>query len=139
MKSPEKQEDVPQGKRRNHTRQEWIAKMASHGLQCHYCECSLTTETVTKDHLTPTCRGGSDLIENIVPACLPCNQKKTWRTEAEFLAVRPFLSTGLGGTSFIKPPAPARLSLEERFNEPGLLKRVIGERERVSWAWRNPA
>jgi hypothetical protein len=30
------------------------------------------------------------------------------------------------------------ISLEERFNEPGLLKKVVGERERVSWAWRNP-
>jgi 5-methylcytosine-specific restriction endonuclease McrA len=138
MKSPENQEDIPQRMHSSHTRKEWLQKLFDHGTHCHYCEVSLTTETVTKDHLTPLCRGGSDTIDNIVPACLACNQTKAWRTEDEFLAVRPFLSTGKRARSYIRPCAPSMISLEERFNEPGLLKKVVGERERVSWAWRNP-
>jgi hypothetical protein len=135
-------ENLPQIIRRRHTRKEWIDKLVEHGLFCHYCKTELTAETLTKDHLTPTCRGGSSAIENMVPACLPCNQMKAWRTEDEFMSARAFLSTRRRGTSFnscIPRPEPPKISYEERFNEPGLLKRLIGEREQVSWAWRNPA
>lgn len=118
---------------RKSARIEWLLKFAK-SQKCHYCETALTPEIATKDHLTPLCRGGADHIDNIVPACLACNQQKAWRTEDEF---RQFISTGgrkFGGISKSNPSP----SLEEKHNEPGLLKRVTNERERVSWAWRNP-
>jgi hypothetical protein len=120
-----------------HTKLQWLKKFAAHPF-CHYCKVPLTANTATKDHLTPTCRGGSDKIANIVPSCLPCNQRKTWRTEAEFIAVRPMLSTQPRPHAALSLPRPIP-SLEERLNEPGLLNKLVNEREQVSWAWRNPA
>jgi HNH endonuclease len=124
---------------KRHSRKEWLDKFHDCERQCHYCQAPLTIETATKDHLTPTCRGGSDGIENIVPACLACNQMKAWRTEAEFLEARHLLiSTRERRIGGISKPKPSVLSPEEA-NEPGLLKKITGEREQVSWAWRNPA
>lgn len=120
----------------SHTREEWMDLLGT-SPRCHYCGIALTGTTATKDHLTPTCRGGSDLIGNIVVACLSCNQMKSWRNEEEFRAAMPYLSTRCiraGGKH--KPKTSP--SLEERINEPGLLKRLKAERERTSWAWRNP-
>lgn len=122
----------------DHTREEWLAKIRQHGMVCHYCELPLTVENLTKDHLTPICRKGSDKIDNIVPACLPCNQMKAWRTEEEFLEVREFLSTRRTNLRGMPNPKTC-LSLEERFDEPGLLRKVKSEREKTSWAWRHPA
>src|ERR1700727_1978988 len=67
-----------------HTRYEWLQKFKECGRKCYYCEVPLAPGFTTKDHLTPLCRGGSDRIDNIVPACKPCNQMKAWRTEDEF-------------------------------------------------------
>lgn len=39
---------------------------------------------MTVDHRTPIARGGSNGIENLVPACNSCNSKKGTRTEPEF-------------------------------------------------------
>ncbi len=36
------------------------------------------------------------------------------------------------------PQPPVIISLEEKANEIGLLKKVTVERERLSWAWKNP-
>jgi 5-methylcytosine-specific restriction endonuclease McrA len=38
------------------------------------------------DHKLPLSRGGSNTIDNVVPACRPCNQKKHRLTVNEFLA-----------------------------------------------------
>jgi HNH endonuclease len=126
---------------KRHTRKEWLAKFYDCEQECWYCQLPLTLETATKDHRTPTCRGGSDEISNIVPACLGCNQMKAWRTEAEFVEARPSLiSTRARRIGCIDKPKPSVLSPEEA-NEPGLLKRIMSERDgmRASWAWRNPA
>lgn len=32
---------------------------------------------MTKDHIVPKTRGGSNYLDNLNPACLPCNQKKS--------------------------------------------------------------
>ena len=40
----------------------------------------------TRDHLTPTSRGGSDDTSNIVLACHSCNARKGAKTEDEFRA-----------------------------------------------------
>lgn len=116
----------------NHTPWEWLWKF---GLspQCHYCEIPLTLKTTTKDHLTPTCRGGSNLIDNVVPCCLSCNQRKGTYTEEEYWVL---LCTELAEartTSYL------RTALEDSADENGLLKRVVSEREKVSWFWKHPA
>jgi hypothetical protein len=120
---------------KRHTRIEWIEKFQRMNCVCYYCGEPLTFETVEKDHLTPVCRGGASTIDNIVPACGPCNRMKSWRTEAEFKAALPILSTR---HVCISKPKPSTLPIE-LLDEPTLLKRLVYEREgRVSWAWRNP-
>lgn len=116
----------------NYTPWEWLWKF---GLspRCHYCENPLTLKTTTKDHLTPLCRGGSNLIDNIVPCCLACNQAKGTMTEEEYWSM---ISTR------ISEPLDSpnlKTALEDHADERGLLKRVMSEREKVSWAWRHPA
>jgi uncharacterized protein YjhX (UPF0386 family) len=129
---------LQQKTQRQHTDAQWKKKFNECGRACHYCHKSLTLDEATKDHQTPLCRGGSDKIENIVPACIECNQRKAWRTEEEFLKVLPMLSTKRRNSLRGNPYKKAKTSLEERENEPGLLKKVVTERERTSWAWRNP-
>lgn len=116
----------------NYAPWEWLWKFGLSPM-CHYCEIPLTLETTTKDHLTPLCRGGSNLIDNIVPCCLGCNQAKGTYTEEEYWVL---ISTRLSGASTNSNLSTA---LEDRLDECGLLKRVTSEREKVSWAWRNPA
>ena len=127
----------------NHTRTQWLLKFAACHCKCHYCELPLTVLTTTKDHLTPLCREGSDDIENIVPACRPCNLMKSWRTEAEFIRDYPRLSARFSqrarARENLNPHDQPRVALEEQLNQPGLLKTVVREREQVSWFWRNPA
>lgn len=120
-----------------HTRLQWVKKFSKRPF-CHYCGKSLEFKTATKDHMTPICRGGTDLIDNIVPACMECNQRKSWRTVDEFkgMSERVFNKPRVSrGNTNVKPSN----ALEETLNEPGLLKKLVHERERVSWAWRNPA
>ena len=53
--------------------------------RCAYCD---TDAKLTADHVVPLSKGGSDHIENILPACQPCNSSKgtksitTWLQEA---------------------------------------------------------
>jgi 5-methylcytosine-specific restriction endonuclease McrA len=64
-----------------HTYAEWKALLAVHGHRCAYCG---STGKLTKDHCLPLKRGGSHAIENIVPACRPCNQRKGTLTADEY-------------------------------------------------------
>ena len=140
-------DDVTQETKTNppnsHTEQEWQKKFFAMGAVCHYCHKPLTLKEATRDHRTPKCRGGSSRIWNIVPACLPCNQKKGWRTEAEFLKARPGFGKEIKLFSTIPQPMPAIQNLKpythspEEMNEPGLLKKLVSEREGVSYWWRS--
>lgn len=53
-----------------------------HG-QCQYCGVKLARSEATYDHVLPRSRGGGTHWENIVIACVRCNQKKGGRTPAE--------------------------------------------------------
>lgn len=57
----------------SHTAQEWEEKKADYGGLCAYCG---KPGKMTEDHVVPLSRGGSDYIENILPACLSCNSAK---------------------------------------------------------------
>ena len=70
----------------SHTLGEWLEKCALFGRRCFYCG---EARPLTRDHKVPLIRGGSDFIDNIVPACRRCNCSKGTRTSSEFLAMRP--------------------------------------------------
>lgn len=61
----------------HHTRKEWQAKLAEHGHCCAYC--GRADVALTRDHVIPLIARGSDSIDNIVPACVPCNSRKGTR------------------------------------------------------------
>lgn len=56
----------------SHTATQWRHLLASYHGQCVYCGAPATV----RDHITPLSRKGSDDIDNIVPACKPCNSSK---------------------------------------------------------------
>lgn len=70
----------------SHTFDEWIAKAESFAWCCRYCGRQLTRLTATRDHVIPLSKGGTNYIDNIVPACRSCNSKKWAKMESEFLA-----------------------------------------------------
>ena len=50
---------------------------------CQYCGRKFRSVDLTFDHVVPISRGGKKAWENIVTACLPCNNKKSGRTPDE--------------------------------------------------------
>ncbi len=59
-------------------------------LRCQYCA---SRDRLTIDHVLPKSRGGKDTWENLVAACVPCNNRKGNRTPDEAgmtLARKPF-------------------------------------------------
>jgi 5-methylcytosine-specific restriction endonuclease McrA len=65
----------------SHTLAERLEKFARLGNVCVYCRQS---KKLTVDHIIPLARGGTDNIENIVPACRSCNSRKNTKTAEEF-------------------------------------------------------
>jgi 5-methylcytosine-specific restriction endonuclease McrA len=60
----------------SHTPKEWFAKVETANWKCHYCGCHLERSTLVKEHVIALCKGGTNSIENLVPSCRPCNQRK---------------------------------------------------------------
>lgn len=50
---------------------------------CMYCGNEFAVAMLTRDHITPTSRGGRDKWENVVAACRRCNQHKGNHTPEE--------------------------------------------------------
>ncbi len=48
--------------------------------RCQYCA---STDKLTLDHVVPRSQGGKDSWENLVTACMPCNNRKGNRTPEE--------------------------------------------------------
>jgi 5-methylcytosine-specific restriction endonuclease McrA len=63
------------------TAEEWISLIAQYGGACGYCG---ETGPLQADHRVPLMRGGTNYIENIIPACARCNQRKHAAGEQEF-------------------------------------------------------
>jgi len=57
----------------NHTLKEWNDLKESYGNVCAYCKRNIK---LSKDHIIPLSKGGTDYIENIQPLCHNCNSKK---------------------------------------------------------------
>ncbi len=55
--------------------------------RCHYCSCTLQLDGKWHvEHQLPRALGGTDDAVNLVPACVPCNLRKSDRTAVEFMA-----------------------------------------------------
>lgn len=61
-----------------HSEAEWVALCAQYGGRC--LRCSRTDTKLTRDHIVPVSKGGTDNIDNIQPLCAGCNNKKRTRT-----------------------------------------------------------
>jgi 5-methylcytosine-specific restriction endonuclease McrA len=48
--------------------------------RCQYCGLKIPRHESTYDHVVPRSRGGKTSWENVVIACVPCNQRKGGRT-----------------------------------------------------------
>lgn len=57
----------------SHTLKQWIELKQSYGDICAFCK---EHKSLSKDHIIPLSKGGSDFIENIQPLCRNCNSKK---------------------------------------------------------------
>lgn len=127
----------------SHRNSEWQRKFFAMAAKCYYCGVPLTLKSATKDHRIPRCRGGSDSIKNIVPACLACNQKKGWKTEQEYFALLDGerMNSQICAVPTLKPsthlPTQPR-SLDLLDSNWGKIKQE-SESFEASWAWRNPA
>jgi len=63
------------------TSREWTELVRGHGGRCAYCG---EIAKLEPDHRVALSRGGSNRIENILPACHRCNARKHRMSEAEF-------------------------------------------------------
>lgn len=57
------------------TIEQWAAIVAAYKGRCAYC--GRKPKKLTQDHVVPVKKGGGYTAENIVPACQPCNSKKS--------------------------------------------------------------
>jgi 5-methylcytosine-specific restriction endonuclease McrA len=62
---------------------------------CQYCGAQPFKGQLTLDHVVPRSRGGEHTWENVVAACIPCNQRKRDRVLQE-----------AGMTLLVRPTAP---------------------------------
>jgi 5-methylcytosine-specific restriction endonuclease McrA len=60
----------------SHTAKEWRALCAQYN---HRCLCCGEAKQLTKDHIVPLEKGGTDDISNLQPLCLDCNLRKHTR------------------------------------------------------------
>ena len=63
-----------------HSPAQWKALKGYYEFTCLCCRRREPEITLTRDHVKPITKGGSNLIENIQPLCKPCN---SWKHDKE--------------------------------------------------------
>ena len=61
---------------------EWWCLMAGYDFKCAFC--GDTEKELTRDHIVPISKGGTNYIDNIQPLCGSCNYTKQDRSMEEF-------------------------------------------------------
>jgi len=64
------------------TREEWETRKIQFGNRCVYCD--RKSKRLTPDHYIPLSKGGTNFIDNIVPACQDCNRRKWSKDPSAF-------------------------------------------------------
>jgi 5-methylcytosine-specific restriction endonuclease McrA len=64
------------------TREEWANRKIQFGNRCVYCD--QKSKRLTPDHYIPLSKGGTNFIDNIVPACQDCNRRKWSKDPSAF-------------------------------------------------------
>ena len=76
------------GAKGSHTLKEWEELKKNYNYRCVYCG---KKKKLTKDHIIPLSKGGSDYIRNIQPLCKSCNSKKWSFNPDEYIYENPGL------------------------------------------------
>jgi 5-methylcytosine-specific restriction endonuclease McrA len=86
---------IKRGARGKYTLGEWLALKRAYLFTCPACARTEPVITLTRDHIVPISRGGSNYIDNIQPLCTGCNARKWARTKRfdSSLIVAKFKST----------------------------------------------
>jgi 5-methylcytosine-specific restriction endonuclease McrA len=72
-----KRKNKPRLRHTQHTQEDFRRLYDEYGGICVICGDTVSFEEITKDHIVPRSRGGSDYISNIQPACSECNERKS--------------------------------------------------------------
>jgi 5-methylcytosine-specific restriction endonuclease McrA len=68
-----------------YTNEQWQERLAEYNYCCAYCYKPFPVNELTVDHMQPISRGGTNTIDNLVPACKSCNSRKNTNTPLEML------------------------------------------------------
>jgi 5-methylcytosine-specific restriction endonuclease McrA len=68
-----------------YTNEQWQERLAEYNYCCAYCYKPFPVNELTVDHMQPISRGGTNTIDNLVPACKSCNSRKNINTPLEML------------------------------------------------------
>lgn len=63
----------------------WFSEEGELEGHCAYCGIPISIHEVTVDHVDPQIQGGAESLNNLVPACIDCNQEKGGEQVEQFL------------------------------------------------------
>lgn len=63
----------------------WSAILNVFDRKCCFCD---SPDSLSIEHLTPVCKGGTNHPSNLAPSCLPCNRRKSKKTAEQFCPSR---------------------------------------------------